>query len=82
MKFKYINCKQTGVILWPHTDLVWHKHVANAAQQEDRNPVLSAGFADIANGKVRCYGRSDSLGIASAPHDSEVIAEMLDLEAV
>lgn len=25
MKFKYINCELTGVILWPYTDHVWHK---------------------------------------------------------
>ncbi len=82
MKFKYINCQLTGVILWPYTDHIWHKHVAEAAQQEERNPVVSAGFAEIGGGKVRCYGRSESLGIASEPKtDAQAIARVLGLEA-
>lgn len=81
MKFKYINCELTGPILWPYTDHVWHKHIARAAQHEEPNPVMSAGFAEIADGKVRCYGRSDSLGIASNPTaDACAIADVLGME--
>lgn len=82
MKFKYINCQLTGVILWPFTDHVWHKHIARAAQQEEHNPVMSAGFAEIGGGKVRCYGRSESLSIDSNPAvDAKAIASALGLEA-
>lgn len=82
MKFKYIICQLTGPVLWPYTDHVWHKHIARAAGQEEPNPVTSAGFAEIGGGTVRCFGRSDSLGIASKPsEDAQVIASVLGMEA-
>jgi len=83
MKFKYVICQLTGPVLWPYTDHVWHKHIARATSQEEPNPVTSAGFAEIGGGKVRCYGRSESLSIDSKPaEDARAIAAVLGMEPV
>ena len=42
--------------------------------------IVSAGFALIIDGKVRCYGRSESLNKDSAPEDSALLATQLGLK--
>lgn len=42
--------------------------------------VVSAGFYRIDNGKVICYGRSESLDLDSRPKDAEIIAKELGIE--
>lgn len=77
MKYKYINVENLGFIIWPDSDHVWHKHIAQACQMEEPHKIISAGFADIIGGTVRCYGKSESLGISSRPEDSHALAYML-----
>lgn len=79
MKHKYIRHSELGFVTWPDTDLVWHKDVANLIQKHMQGTIVSAGFFDIFNGEVRCYGQSGSLNIDSLPEDSQALANQLGL---
>jgi hypothetical protein len=39
----------------------------------------SAGFFRVVDGKVECYGESETLGVAANGDDAEIIARCLDL---
>jgi len=72
---KYIHFSRIGFILWPDTDSLAHADVALAAASDG---VVSAGFVEFSRSKSpHCFGRSDSLGIASKPTDSEDLAAQL-----
>jgi hypothetical protein len=76
MDLKYVRHNTVGFILWPRTDDLWHMHVASALP---RGSIMSAGFASVAGGKVKCGGRSESLGIGSLPEDGAALAKQLGL---
>ena len=78
MKHKYVQTK-LGFITWPMTDEVYHSHVGRAFERSGK--VISAGFAEISDGKVRCYGMSESLGIGSLSTDSSTLAAQLGLQS-
>ncbi len=62
-KVKYIKTMGNQIILFPQT--LSHKDFASF------NPV-SAGFAQIYDEKIACFGDSFSLGLKSDPIDSEL----------
>jgi hypothetical protein len=78
MELKYVRHSRIGFILWPRTDDLWHSHIGNALP---RGGIESAGFASVKGGKVQCWGKSESLGIPSAPDDSKALAQQLGLNA-
>ena len=49
------------------------------AKQLKGGYVISAGFVEILNGEVKCYGASGSLNIKSNPEDSKLLANQLGL---
>ena len=77
MSMKYVRGEEVGFILSPHTDRIWHSHVARVL----REPVISAGFVRFVDGKPECYGMSESLSVASREGDSEALAKQLGLSA-
>ncbi|MES2942962.1 MAG: hypothetical protein V4772_08865 [Pseudomonadota bacterium] len=82
-KHKYVKHSELGFVLWPALrGELWHVDVGRAIKRrETSGEIISAGFAEIQNGKVRCYGRSDSLSIDSATGDSAELAEQLGLQS-
>jgi hypothetical protein len=74
---KYLRHERVGFVTWPASDDgPWHTHMAVFLGQP-----MSAGFASIEFGKVRCYGRSESLCLDSRPDDSAALAVQLGLSA-
>lgn len=78
MKLKYVNVENYGMIIFPDTDQIWHRHIGNLAAQITRNKIISAGFIEIAGSDFYCYGESESLKIQSKPkEDTECLRKML-----
>ena len=80
---KYVRHSEAGFIIWPKDDRLWHKHIGRATQMAEdlEGSIVSAGFADIHNGKVHCFGRSESLSKDSAKEDSALLAKQLGMVA-
>jgi hypothetical protein len=67
---KYIIFLITGIeIPFLFADIVQHDNMASVINK----PVVSAGYVDIKNGKVTCYGDSESLKIPSRIEDSQIL---------
>jgi len=80
MSLKYVRHEEIGFVLWPRTDALWHSHVGRLLQQRRDGKIVSAGFVEFgAGGSPRCFGMSESLGIASKDGDSEALAQQLGL---
>lgn len=77
MELKYVRHSEIGFVLWPRTDDLWHAHIGQLLRQQCRGEIVSAGFAKLAGGKAKCWGMSESLGIASRPDDSAALAAQL-----
>lgn len=83
---KYVRLQKVGFVLWKRTDDLFHSDVAERLRMAPdlariRGPVvISAGFACLAHGFVRCWGRSESLDIGSLPEDAGLLAAQLGLE--
>ena len=77
MELKYVRHSRIGFILWPSTEDLWHKHIAELALDHAGGEIVSTGFARLACGKAKTWGMSESLGIASMPDDSTALAEQL-----
>jgi hypothetical protein len=54
-------------------------HSAVAKNFGGRENVLSAGFICVENGKFRCHGRSQSLGIGSSENDDLLVKIMMGI---
>jgi hypothetical protein len=54
--------------------LVIHKHAVRLLEDSTRGVVVGAGFIDIGPRGVTCFGRSESLGVASRKEDAIIIA--------
>lgn len=80
MKHKYVRVADFGVILFPMQHNVFHSHVGDLVASHTCSRVLSAGFVDLYGGTVKCYGRSESIGIGGLPDDDMVIAMQLGLK--
>ncbi len=60
-----------------------HKTAYRAMSNHSYEKCIGAGFISLSGGKVRCWGRSESLNIASnGVLDSESIAPKLGLESI
>lgn len=75
---KYVRHSVAGFVVWPkHFDEVHHAHVGKMLagnRNLDRGHILSAGFIEwTATGLPVCSGRSESLGIASIPDDTNAL---------
>ena len=79
MQLKYVRHERIGFILWPRTDDLWHSHVGRLAQSKAGGEIVSAGFVDLGGGAPRCFGMSESLGIASRDDDSDALAAQFGL---
>lgn len=76
MEHKYIRVDGLGFVLFPRTDVVAH---SRAAQLFGRaGEIISAGFVSFPDGKPRCFGMSESIGIGGLPDDSEALAKQLN----
>ena len=77
MTHKYVRAERIGFIIWPKTDELWHSHVGAIMR---RVPIISAGFAEISENGVRCYGKSETLDMSSMLEDSSLLAAQLGLK--
>jgi hypothetical protein len=79
MKLKYIIDEFNGIMIFPL--YVNHDVAAAALTGGSRSPIIGAGFIEIFDGVVTCYGRSESLDINSNGNgDAQIIANKLDLK--
>ena len=78
MKHKYVRFPTLGFVIWPMTDKVYHYDVARAFAKAERP--ISAGFVELYEGTVACYGKSESLGLHSMSGDSALLVKQLGLE--
>lgn len=69
MEHKYIRFQNIGFVIWPTTDQLWHSHVARSV----KDIPVSAGFVVFFGDEVKCYGRSESMGMSSLPEDSKLL---------
>jgi len=77
-KLKYVVDECDGFAIFP--PYVNHDDVARLMALRGF-PVVGAGFIEIFDGEVHCYGKSQSLKMASRGSlDDTVIAKHLDLE--
>jgi len=73
-KHKYVRMDgNVGFILFPADTELYHAHVGQIASRATWENPLSAGFAEITNGKVTCFGRSESMCLGGLPDDSEAL---------
>lgn len=79
MRLKYVQHSVAGFIVWPADTELYHAHIAQTAQRYEPGCVISAGFCTLAGG-VKCFGKSESLSIGSAPGDAEALARQFGLE--
>jgi len=84
---KYVRHSVAGFMVWPkHWDEVHHAHVGRLLKGNPNlahGQILSAGFVDwAAPGQPKCHGRSESLGIASLPEDTEALRAEWGMQAV
>lgn len=80
MKHKYIRIENVGIILFPDQNLLTHKNIGEQIENCGLT-IISAGFANIHAGEVRCFGESISLGIGSIPIDTEILARQLGFKS-
>lgn len=79
MKLKYIIDEANGFSIFP--PYVDHDVAARPMQARGFS-IVGAGFIEIFNGEVTCYGKSQSLQINSRGSvDSEIIAYSFDLKS-
>lgn len=75
-QLKYIRTA-SGFVIWADMTHTYHAHMARLISE----PVLSAGFCAVnMDQKLRCYGRSESLGITSHPSDTEQLNIFMGLQ--
>ena len=76
VQLKYIR-SASGFVIWADMTMTYHAHMARLISE----PILSAGFCAVdMDQKLRCYGKSDSLGISSHPSDTEQLNIFLGLQ--
>lgn len=77
MQQKYVITGAGEAILFPYSIM----HIYAAGLSSGARRPLGAGFCDISNGVVNCFGRSDSLNIDSRGDlDALVISETYGLK--
>lgn len=81
MQHKYVRHETVGFVLLPQQDDVWHAHIGDELLRRARGGLISAGFCSVQGGAVRCWGRSESLGLGGAPDDEQALAKQLGLTA-
>lgn len=79
MQLKYVRHSTLGFVVWPKTDALWHLHVGEMLDRRCKGFIVSAGFAEVVGGEVRCFGESESLGIPSQPGDGDALAAQLGI---
>jgi hypothetical protein len=78
-ELKYVRHSTFGFILWPAGTDLWHAHVGRMVERVG-GKVVSAGFTDLSDGTVFCYGKSEFLGMSSLPEDTALLAAQLGLK--
>lgn len=79
MELKYVRHSRIGFILWVSDGGLYHVSVGNLLREEVGGEIVSAGFARLTGERVKCYGMSESLNIASKPEDSSALAAQLGM---
>jgi hypothetical protein len=81
-KHKYVRHSALGIIVWPMTDDLWHRHVGRLMQDTAGGTLVSAGFADFnGEGGPHCYGESESLKLKSKPaEDTALLRKQLGFD--
>lgn len=78
IEHKYVRHSDLGFVLFPANDNLWHKHIGLLILQcFSKGELVSAGFASIEEGKVFCYGESESLKMKSRKEDGELLSKQL-----
>lgn len=80
MPLKYVRHSIAGFIVWPADTDLYHAHIGMTANRATNPGILSAGFCTFEPRGVKCFGKSESLGIGSAPGDAEALARQFGLE--
>ncbi len=78
-ELKYVRHSTLGFVLWARSDALYHERMGMVLNRVP-GAIMSAGFATLAGGFVRCWGRSESLNIDSRADDSQALADQLGLE--
>jgi hypothetical protein len=84
VELKFVRHSRFGFVTWPANEHVWHSMIGRIVQGcgvERQDKIISAGFARIENGKVVCYGKSETLSMGTIPGDSAALAAQLGLVA-
>ncbi len=55
-----------------------HSQFASMVTHGQLDKVISAGFVEIVDGKVQCFGNSNSLKLKAEVGDTELIARFLN----
>lgn len=80
MKLKYIIDELGGFSIF--TEYGNHDDVARGFTMKSFTEIVAAGFIEIMDGEVTCYGESISLKIKSrGEFDAEIITQHLNLKA-
>ena len=81
MRHKYVRFKKAGFFCWPVIDgkdgPVFHSHIKDLVKSKINDDIISAGFFDVVNNKIRCYGHSCSIGKGSIEEDSKLLSQQL-----
>lgn len=78
-RIKYVVDEVGGYIIFPM--MVMHSDAAAALRRGTYSSIVGAGFMEIRNDTVYCFGHSESLHIKSrGKEDAEAIARGLDLK--
>jgi hypothetical protein len=69
-RFKYIVTESVGF----KTAIIFPEIVPHANAVREGVKPLSAGFAEIRDGRILAHGQSTSLNLASKPGDAQILA--------
>lgn len=74
MKYLRFNQPSLQFIVWEDMTELWHSRMAQAASVRLAAHPVSAGFVywSELSGEFVCHGESESLGMKSAPEDSDL----------
>lgn len=78
MRLKYIVDEYGNFMIF--SPAIHHVTAQHASFRHTRGECVGAGFVDISDGKITCFGHSESLNIKSrGDEDAEIIAEQSGL---
>lgn len=79
-ELKFVRHNILGFVLWPRSDKLYHSDVGDLLRRRVGGEILSAGFCNLVEGFVQCFGESESLSLGCRKDDSEALAKQLGLK--